>query len=73
MKTQDVLIVHPSTKEQVTVLESFLNSLKIKFEYSKDTEYDPEFVKKIEESRKQAKEGNITRVEKADLKEFLGI
>ena len=73
MKTQDVLIVHPSTKEQVTVLEAFLNSLKIKFEYSKDKEYDPEFVKKIEESRKQAKEGKITRVEKADLKEFLGI
>ena len=73
MKTQDVLIVHPSTKEQVTVLEAFLNSLKIKFEYSKDTEYDPEFVKKIEENRKQAKEGKITRVEKADLKEFLGI
>lgn len=52
MKTQDVLIVHPSTKEQVTVLEAFLNSLKIKFEYSKETEYDPEFVKKIEENRK---------------------
>lgn len=35
--------------------------------------YNPEFVAKIQKSKKQAQEGKVTRIEKEDLKEFLGL
>jgi hypothetical protein len=57
MKNQDVLIVHPSNEEQVTVLKAFLKALKIKFEFSKDEVYNPEFVAKIEKARQDYKDG----------------
>jgi len=57
MKNQDVLIVHPSNDEQVTVLKAFLNALKIKFEFSKDETYNPDFVAKIEKARQDYKAG----------------
>ena len=38
---------------------------------NKEEKYNPEFVKKVLESRKQAKEGNVTRVDKENLKELL--
>lgn len=57
MKTQDVLIVHPSNKEEVTVLKTILEALKIKFELSKVETYNPEFVAKIEKARQDYKQG----------------
>jgi hypothetical protein len=57
MKTQDILIVHPSNEEQVTVLKAFLEALKIRFEFSKDETYNPEFVAKIEKARQDYKDG----------------
>ena len=51
-----------------------MKALNIKFELSEDiSAYDPEFVEKINESRKQANQGEITRIDKKDLKEFLEI
>lgn len=40
---------------------------------NKKEKYNPEFVKKVLESRKQAKEGKVTSVEKEDLKELLDL
>jgi hypothetical protein len=57
MKNPDVLIVHPSTKEEVAVLRAFLEALKIKFEFSKKEDYNPEFVAKIVKSRQDYKDG----------------
>ena len=57
MKTQDVLIVHPTNDEQVTVLKTILEALKIKFEFSKDDTYNPEFAAKIEKARQDYKDG----------------
>jgi hypothetical protein len=57
MKTQDVLIVHPSNEEEVTVLKTILKALKIKFEFSKEESYNPEFVAKIEKARQDYKDG----------------
>lgn len=73
MKTQDILIAHPKTIDQVNALKAFMQALKIKFEVSKEEAYDPDFVAKIEESRRQVREGKVTRVKKEDLKEFLGL
>ncbi|MBK8348118.1 MAG: hypothetical protein IPL08_10975 [Saprospiraceae bacterium] len=71
MKTQDVLIVHPSNEEQVTVLKAFLEALKIRFEFSKNETYNPEFVEKILESKKQIAHGKFTEVNQKDLKAFI--
>ena len=57
MKTPNTLIVHPSNDEQVTVLKAFLEALKIKFEFSKDEAYNPEFVAKIKKARQDYKDG----------------
>jgi len=73
MRTQDIFIAHPSTLEQVNALQAFTQALKIRFEVSKKESYDPAFVEKVLESRQQAKAGKVTRVEKENLKEFLGI
>lgn len=73
MKSQNIFIAHPKTDEQVNALKAFMQALKIKFEISREEDYNPEFVDKIMESRKQAKEGKTTRVKKEELKEFLGL
>lgn len=73
MKTQDIFIAHPQTSEQVIALKAFMQALKIKFEISKNENYHPDFITKIEESKEQAKNGQVTRVKKEDLKEFLGL
>lgn len=72
MRTRNI-IAHPQTTEQLKALKAFLKALKIKFEISGEESYDPEFVEKVLESRKQAKEGKTTRVKKENLKEFLGL
>lgn len=73
MKTQDIFIAHPQTNEQVSALSAFMQALKIKFEITREESYNPEFVEKILESREQAKNGKVTRVEKENLKEFLSL
>ncbi len=73
MEAENTFIIHPETKEQENALMAFIKALKIKFEVSKEQPYNPDFVAKVEESSKQAKEGKTTRVKKEDLKEFLGL
>lgn len=71
MKTHDVLIVHPSNEEQVIVLKTILEALKIKFEFSKEESYNPEFVEKIMESKRQIAQGEFTEVKQENLKSFI--
>jgi len=73
MKTQNILIAHPSNDNELQVVKAFFKALKIKFEVTEEQPYNPEFVTKIENSRKEIEEGNFTRVKKEDLKQFLGI
>ncbi|WP_417608681.1 DUF2683 family protein [Owenweeksia hongkongensis] len=73
MKTENTFIIHPETKEQENALKAFIKALKMKFEISEGKNYDSEFVAKVEESRHQAYDGKTTKVDKDDLKEFLGL
>lgn len=73
METQDMFIAHPKTGEQVEALKAFMHALKIRFEVSNADSYNPEFVKKVLESRQQAEEGKVTRIKKENLKEYLGL
>ena len=72
MKTENIIIVHPQTDEQINVMKAFMNALKIKFEISKESPYDPDFVAKIEKSKMEFEKGDFTRIEKNDLQNFLG-
>ena len=73
MKTDNTFIIHPETTEQENALKAFIKALKMKFEVTKEKPYDADFVAKIKESKQQVKEGKTTRVEKDDLKDFLGL
>lgn len=73
MKVQDIIIVHPKNGEQIDAIKAFMKALKIKFEVSKETIYNSEFIKKIEKSKKEIENGEVTRVEKDDLQSFLGL
>jgi len=71
MKTQDIFIAHPQTKEQVSALKAFMQGLKIKFEVAKEDSYSPEFVEKILESKKQLAKGKFTEVKAENLNSFI--
>ncbi len=71
MKTQDIFIAHPQTSEQVSALKAFMQALKIKFEVVKEDSYNPEFVEKILESKRQIAQGNFTEVKQENLKSFI--
>jgi len=73
MKTENIIIAHPQTDEQVNVIKAFMNALKIKFEISKESPYNADFVTKIEKSKKEFESGDFTRIEKNDLQNFLGL
>lgn len=71
MKTQDILIAHPQTNEQVSALKAFMNALNIEFEVANVDSYNPTFVKKIIDSKKQISEGKYTDVARKDIKSFI--
>jgi hypothetical protein len=73
MPTENIFIVHPANEEQVNALKAFVKALKIKFEVTSDKAYHPDFVAKIQKSKKEIEEGKFTRVEKEDLQQFLGL
>ena len=73
MNVGQTFIVHTVNVEQVNALQAFMQALKITFEVSREDGYHPEFVEKVLESRQQARDGRVTRVEKENLKEFLGL
>lgn len=66
MKTQDI-IAHPANAQEMSVIKAFFEALKIKFEVAKDSPYDPEFMDKIEKSRKQASEGKTVKIDLDDI------
>ena len=57
MKSQETIIVHPSNDEQITIIKAFLEALKIKFEFNQEKVYDPKFVEKILQGKKDIEEG----------------
>jgi len=71
MKTHEVITVHPQTNEQLNALKAFMQAFKIKFEVVKTKDYNPDFVEKIRESKKQITEGKYTELKQEDLKSFI--
>ena len=67
MKTQNILIAHPSNENELSVIKAFFDALKIKFEVTQESSYNPEFVDKIQKSRKQAIEGKTVKIALDDI------
>ena len=61
--------IHTSDSAQVDAIKAFMKALKIKFEVAKEAEspYKPEFVAKIQKSRKQAMEGKTVKIALDDI------
>lgn len=68
----EAITIHPKNKEQVNLFEQFAKTLKVPFEKTEETgsPYNPEFVAKIERSRKNYKEGKGTVISLKELKEL---
>ncbi|QQR98166.1 MAG: hypothetical protein IPK18_01100 [Sphingobacteriales bacterium] len=72
MKTINIK-AYTDDSSQIDALKAFMTALKIKFELTNEKPYNPEFVNKILESKKQVADAKVTRVKKEDLNKFLGI
>lgn len=62
MKTQNILIAHPSDERELSVITAFFEALKIKFEVTQDSPYDQEFVAKILQGDDDFKAGKGRKV-----------
>ena len=70
MKTQNILIAHPSNEQEMNTIKAFFEALKIKFEVAKDTHYDPEFVSKIERGREDYRNGKGVTISLDELNDL---
>lgn len=63
----ETLKIHTKDKEQLETVKTILKALKVPFETSAESPYDPEFVAKIKESESQAKKGMVKAIKTEDL------
>ena len=64
------ITAHTEDASQVEALKAFMKALKIKFELSKESPYDPEFVAMIKKGDKDFAEGKGTNMSVAEFKEL---
>jgi len=72
MKTKSIIIAHPQTTEQVNAIKAFMKALKIKFDISKaeDAPYNPEFIEKILQGKKEIEQGKGITLSMNELNEL---
>jgi hypothetical protein len=70
MKTQNILIAHPSNEQEMNTIKAFFEALKIKFEVAKDTPYDSEFVTKIQRGREDYRNGGGITISMDELNDL---
>jgi antitoxin component of RelBE/YafQ-DinJ toxin-antitoxin module len=64
----EALTIHPQNSEQLKAIKSVLRAMKIPFE-KKDSFYDPEFVKMIQEAEKDRENSTVLKTDE-DIKKF---
>ena len=64
--------VHATDSSQIDAIKAFMNSLKIKFEFTKENQspYNPEFIKKIKQSDEEFASGKGIKMSVAEFKEL---
>jgi hypothetical protein len=73
MQTENIFIAHTVNSEQENVLKTLFKALKIKFEVMKEQPYNPDYVTKIKQSKKEFESGDFISIPKEDLQQFLGL
>ena len=65
----ETITIHPKNKDQASLFEQLANVLKVPFEKNKKepSHYNEEFVAKMKESRKQAREGKTVKINLDDI------
>jgi hypothetical protein len=58
---------YTSNSQQIEAIKAFMKALNIKYEVDKESPYNPDFVKKIKTSQKQANEGKTVKIELDDI------
>ena len=58
---------YTSDSQQIDAIKAFMKALNIKYEVAKESPYDPDFVKKIKNSKKQADEGKTVKIDLDDI------
>ncbi len=65
---------YPNDISQVEAIKAVMMAFKIQFEITNEQKsYNPEFVAKIEQSKKEIENGSSIRIKKEDLKQFLNL
>lgn len=59
--------VYPHDKEQIDTIKKVFKALKIKFVIEQEKTYDPKFVKRVLEAKKEIKQGRGTKIDTNDL------
>ena len=60
--SMESITIHPQTKDQIETVKAFLKALKIPFQQSMESPYNPDFVKKIKESEASVKAGDTYKI-----------
>ncbi len=63
----NILLVKPENNAQMKAVKAVLKLLNVDFVAKKEKTYDTEFVKKIQESRKDVKMGKVTKIDPQNL------
>jgi len=64
----EAITIHPKDKEQLNTIEAILKALNVPFKKTREkSPYNPEFVTKIKESKKNFSEGKYTTIKVEDL------
>lgn len=63
----ETIIMHPSSKEQLTALKAIAKVLKVQFETEEASSYNSEFVKKVIQGRKDIQNGKGVKVDIENL------
>ena len=63
----ETFIVHPENKTQANTVKAVLKALNVSFEKTSDKAYNPSFVKKIEKSEEEFRNGQFKTVKTEDL------
>ncbi len=66
MKTINIT-AYTDNSQQIDAIKAFMKALKIKYEVKSESPYDPKFVSKIEESRKQVSTGQTVKIDLDDI------
>lgn len=71
MESQEILIAHPQTSDQVSALKAFMQALKIKLEVANGENYNLEFVEKIWESKRQITQVKFTEIKPENIESLI--